>query len=106
MVGDSHPIDESDLLGRWQIHYNTHDYEFCFESNGRFELLGLIDGKMGSLRVGSWHVAGNRIIWQPEKAPYESADIPQKTWTINVMGSNCFAIDDGYPSSYTLQRVK
>ena len=103
-VSDTQSMREGDVLGLWEYHYNTHDYQFRFESNRRYELLGFIDGKWDSLHKGDWSLASNQLTWQPDKRPY--ADDKPQTWKIMQKGADCLTMSDGHSPLTILRRLK
>jgi hypothetical protein len=103
-ISASHPVNESDLIGSWQIHYNTHDYQFRFMLNARYELLGLVDGKWDSLHAGSWHLAGNQLTWQPDKRP--NHDDRAQTWTITLKGTECLSMGDSHSTATAFRPIR
>lgn len=105
LVNMANPVRENDLLGLWQIHYNTHDYRFRFMPNQRAELLGLSNNKWDLLSKGNWHVDGNRLICRPEGASHDTEDSRSLAWIIMETGEGCFTLSDGWSPYYALRRV-
>jgi hypothetical protein len=99
-------VHEAKLIGSWQVHYNTHDYQFHFMPGNRYSLLGLISGKWDLLLEGRWHIDGSSLSVKPENTPYGPADDPEQKWTVAAVGNDCFTIRDPSSWEYTLQRLK
>jgi hypothetical protein len=103
---ETRSVRENDLIGPWQMHYNTHDYKFSFLPNGRLEMSGSIDGEWGQLNGGKWHTEGRQLIWQLDKASYESTDPPIRKLKISAIGKDCVTVTEDGSVEYALRRVK
>jgi hypothetical protein len=102
-----HAVSKAELLGSWQTHYNTHDYQYRFMPNDRFGLFfASMSGEWDLLFEGKWRIGDSRLIIKPEKARYGETDSPEETWTITVAGADCFAMKAGSSRLCTLRRLK
>jgi hypothetical protein len=99
-------VRDSDLLGSWELHYNTHDYKFNLLPNGRLEMYGLIDSQWSQLSGGKWHISDHELIWQADKASYEETEPPVRKLIISSAGKDCFGIKEDDSLEYALRRAK
>jgi hypothetical protein len=95
-------ISEATLLGAWQTHANTHDYQYRFTSGAHVTLFGFISDEWRPLLEGEWHIKDGRVIIKFQKDPSGPVEREEDVWTITAMGTDCLAVN----GAYTLQRVK
>lgn len=99
-----HSLREDDLIGVWQVHFHTHDYQYAFEKDHSVILSALYLGNREPFAKGSWHVMGNDLIVR-EKGRSDTEETETK-WTFTGMGTDCFTIKDAESWSYVLKRLK
>jgi hypothetical protein len=99
-------LSEAALLGSWQTHANTHDYQYRFTSGARIALFGLISDKWQLLLEGEWRIKDGRLVIQFRKDPSGPVEREEDVWTITAMGTNCLAVNGAFSRPYILQRVK
>jgi hypothetical protein len=100
-------LNETDLFGKWLIHYHTHDYQYSFKKAGRVTLSATISDQTQQLWEGNWRVDGNNVVIQPTKDPYGNpANDVQHSWRIDSAGADCIVVNDGSSASYVMRRIK
>ncbi len=95
-------INEAALLGSWQRHANTHDYQYRFMSGAHVTLFGFISDEWRFLLEGEWRINDGRLIIKFLKDPSGPVERGEDVWTITAMGTDCLAVN----GAYTLHRVK
>ncbi|MGC2627674.1 MAG: hypothetical protein WA269_12630 [Candidatus Udaeobacter sp.] len=99
-------LSEAALLGSWQTHANTHDYQYRFTSGAHIALFGLISDKWQLLLEGEWSIKDGRLIIQFKKDPSGPVEREEDVWTITAMGTDCLAVNRAFSRPYILQRVR
>jgi hypothetical protein len=108
-------VSEAALLGSWQTHANTHDYQYRFTSGAHVALFGFISDEWRLLLEGEWHIKDGRVIIQFQKDASGPVEREEDVWTITAMGPNCLAVNGSLSKDYArialsrpciLQRVK
>lgn len=106
---------EAALLGSWQTHANTHDFQYRFASGAHVALFGFISDEWRLLLEGEWHIKDGRLIIQFRKDPSGPVEGEEDIWTITAIGTNCLAVNGSLskdyarialPRSYILRRLK
>ena len=98
--------DGSALLGSWQTHYNTHDYQYRFSSGGYVELFCFISEEWQLLLKGQWHVKDHRIFLQFQENAYGPVEREEDIWTITAVGTDCIAVKGASSRPCIMRRVK
>jgi hypothetical protein len=99
-------LDEAALLGSWQTHYNTHDYQYRFSSGARAGLFGFISEEWQLLLEGQWHIKDHRIFIQFQKNAYGPVEEEKDIWTITAIGTDCIAVKGASSRPCIMRRVK
>ena len=99
-------LSEAALLGSWQTHANTHDYQYRFTSGSHIALFGFISDEWRLLLEGEWHIKDGRLIIKFQKYPSGPVEREEDVWTITAMGTDCLAVNAAFSRPYVLQRVK
>ena len=94
------------LLGSWQTHYNTHDYQYRFSSGGYVELFCFISEEWQLLLKGQWHVKDHRIFLQFQENAYGPVEREEDIWTITAVGTDCIAVKGASSRPCIMRRVK
>jgi hypothetical protein len=97
-------LNEAYLFDTWQIHSNTHDYQYSFRNDHSVSVSALNSGRRFQVDEGTWRLSGNDIVMQFKNSGNEPAN-EEERWAITGTGADCFAIKAGQ-ISYTLSRVK
>jgi hypothetical protein len=97
---------DAGLVGTWQTHYRTHDYEQSFNKDHSVTVSARIAGTLERIHAGTWRIEGNDIVMQLQSVSHGSVQDWGKTkWTIVGFGSRCVIFkDDGI--AYVLERTK
>jgi hypothetical protein len=104
VVSGKHALNEADLFGTWQIHCNTHDYQYSLKNDHSVSAFAAISGETRLLDEGTWRLSGNDLVMRLRSSSDGSAAEDEK-WTITGAEADCFAIKVGR-ISYALTRVK
>ncbi|HWX17130.1 MAG TPA: hypothetical protein VNY07_11125 [Chthoniobacterales bacterium] len=97
--------NDADLVGTWQAHYNTHDYEHRLNEDHSTVTSYHLDGRVIEMATGSWHVEGNDLTMDVKIESDGPAESRKIRWAITAVEPKRIAIKEG-PVSYVLERVK
>jgi hypothetical protein len=104
-VSSASPLRAEDLVGVWQIHYHTHDFQIRFLPNGRFEFLATFNATQGTFDSGDWHVSGDGITFEADGRGARDKSEPN-TWAVQTRGQDCLTVTDRESPPFTFRRVK
>jgi hypothetical protein len=99
-------LDESALLGSWQTHYNTHNYQDRFSSEARVGLFYFISEEWQLLLEGQWHIKDGRIFIQFQKNAYGSVEREEDIWMITAIGTDCLVVKGASSRPCIMRQVK
>jgi hypothetical protein len=96
---------EQNILGVWQVHYHTHDFQYRFASDHTVAVSGKVSDAFEPLWKGSWSVVGGDLLMdlKPD-SKYMGEQKPH--WTLHNFQHDCFTIKDREGISYAVHRVQ
>ncbi len=102
----SSALSEATLLGSWQTHYNTHDYQYRFSRDGRVDLFYLFpDGLWQPLLAGEWHIENGKLFIQFQKDASGPIQEKEDIWTPIAIRANCIAMRGNSSRPCIMRRV-
>jgi hypothetical protein len=96
---------EPNIVGTWQVHYNTHDFKYRFAPDHTVAVSARDSGEFQPMWKGAWSVAGNNLIMDL-KADWKYGRENQPNWTVYGFQPRCLRIKDPYGVSYIVHRVE
>ncbi|PYK65200.1 MAG: hypothetical protein DME50_09485 [Verrucomicrobia bacterium] len=99
-------LGEPALLGSWQTHYNTHDYQYRFSSGARVGVFCFISEERQLLLEGQWHIKDGKIFIQFQKNVYGPVEREEDIWTVVAIGTDCIAVKGDSSRPCIMRRVK
>jgi hypothetical protein len=98
-----YPI-EPNIVGTWQIHYNTHDFKYRLAPDHTVAVSARDSGEFQPMWKGTWSVADNHLTMDL-KADWKYAGEIKPNWTVYGFQPRCFTIKDPYSVSYVVHRI-
>jgi hypothetical protein len=108
-TGATVAISESALLGLWESHHSTHDYQYRFGPEASFEVLTRVGTEMHHLFRGRWAVQQNRILIEYEEdfgGRILDEEDRAHTWRVSDFSGDCFTAEGDFPRSRIIRRVR
>jgi hypothetical protein len=102
----STPLSETALIGLWQTHYNTHDYQYRLMPNNRVKVLYPTSGGWQILLEGKWRISDRKLFLQFENDAHGPIEREKEMWTINAVGKDCFAVKGASSQLCIMRRIE
>ncbi len=96
---------EPNILGSWQVHYNTHDYKYHFTSDHGVAVSARDSGEFQPMWKGTWSVAGADLVMDL-KPEWKYGTEQKVRWTVYGFQPRCFTIRDPYSVPYVVHRAE
>ena len=101
-------VIDSDVRGRWRVHFDTRDYELFFAEDHQVVDFAEVEGQQKKLHTGTWRIERNdELIADVKSVPFfagESIKENHFKWKIVGIEPNRIAIKEG-PIGYIMHRI-
>jgi hypothetical protein len=97
-------LDEPSFVGKWRVHFHTHDFEYRFASDHTVNVLGKVSVDFDPLWNGQWSVSNDELVMDLKGVSGMRNERPR--WGIYGFRHDCFSIKDPEGVAYTLRRIE